>query len=35
MQGAMEAYNSMKTQQNFCFTVSRRGSPSELCYDVR
>ncbi len=35
MQSAMEAYNTMKSQQNFCFTVSRRGTPVEMCYDVR
>ncbi len=35
MQAAMESYNTMKTQQNFCFTISRRGTPTEMCYDVR
>lgn len=35
MQAAMDAYNTMKSQQNFCFTVSRRGTPVEMCYDVR
>lgn len=35
MQGAMEAYNTMKSQNSFCFTVSRRGTPTEMCYDVR
>lgn len=35
MQAAMEAYNTMKTQTNFCFSVSRRGTPVEMCYDVR
>lgn len=34
MQAAMDAYNTMKSQQNFCFTVSRRGTPVEMCYDV-
>ncbi len=35
MQSAMNAYNTMKTQSSFCFEVSRRGTPTELCYDVR
>ena len=35
VQSAMNAYNTMKTQTNFCFEISRRGSPTQLCYDVR
>jgi general secretion pathway protein C len=35
VQSAMGAYNTMKTQSNFCFEISRRGSPTQLCYDVR
>lgn len=35
VQAAMNAYNTMKTQTNFCFEISRRGSPTQLCYDVR
>ncbi|MCB9685858.1 MAG: hypothetical protein H6735_12525 [Alphaproteobacteria bacterium] len=35
MQAAMNAYNTMKTQSSFCFEISRRGTPTELCYDVR
>ncbi len=35
VQAAMNAYNTMKTQSNFCFEITRRGSPMELCYDVR
>jgi general secretion pathway protein C len=35
MQAAMNAYNTMRTQSSFCFEVTRRGAPTELCYDVR
>ncbi|HHO50979.1 MAG TPA: hypothetical protein ENK18_08930 [Deltaproteobacteria bacterium] len=35
VQSAMGAYNTMKTESNFCFEITRRGSPVELCYDVR
>jgi len=35
VQAAMGAYNTMKSQSNFCFEITRRGSPMELCYDVR
>lgn len=35
MQAAMGAYNTMRSQSNFCFEISRRGSPMELCYEVR
>lgn len=35
VQSAMNAYNTMKSQSNFCFEISRRGSPQQLCYDVR
>lgn len=35
VQAAMGAYNTMRTEQSFCFEISRRGSPTELCYDVR
>jgi type II secretory pathway component PulC len=35
VQAAMTAYNTMQTQQNFCFEISRRGTPTELCYEVR
>lgn len=35
MQSAMGAYNTMRSQSNFCFEISRRGSPMELCYEVR
>jgi type II secretory pathway component PulC len=34
VQAAMNAYNTMKGQSQFCLEVSRRGSPTELCYDV-
>jgi len=35
VQSAMNAYNTMKTQSNFCFEITRRGSPQELCYDIQ
>ncbi|MEZ4236791.1 MAG: type II secretion system protein GspC [Myxococcota bacterium] len=35
VQSAMNAYNTMRTESNFCFEISRRGSPTELCYEVR
>jgi general secretion pathway protein C len=35
MQSAMGAYNTMKTESSFCFEISRRGSPQQLCYEVR
>jgi type II secretory pathway component PulC len=35
MQSAMNAYNTMKSGSSFCFEVSRRGTPTELCYDIR
>jgi general secretion pathway protein C len=35
MQAAMGAYTTMRTQSSFCFQISRRGSPQELCYDVK
>ena len=35
VQSAMGAYNTLKSEGNFCFEITRRGSPVELCYDVR
>ena len=35
VQSAMNAYNTLKTDSNFCFEITRRGSPVELCYDVQ
>jgi general secretion pathway protein C len=35
VQSAMNAYNTMRTESSFCFEISRRGSPTELCYEVR
>lgn len=35
VQAAMNAYGTMQTQSSFCFEISRRGSPTELCYEVR
>lgn len=35
VQSAMGAYNTLKSEQSFCFEITRRGSPVELCYDVR
>jgi type II secretory pathway component PulC len=35
VQAAMTAYNTMQTQSSFCFEISRRGTPTELCYEVR
>ncbi|MEM6926854.1 MAG: type II secretion system protein GspC [Myxococcota bacterium] len=35
LQAAMNAYNTMQTQSNFCFEITRRRKPVELCYDVR
>ncbi|MBX2796240.1 MAG: hypothetical protein KTR31_01185 [Myxococcales bacterium] len=35
VQAAMGAYNTLKTDSNFCFEITRRGSPVELCYDVQ
>lgn len=35
VQSAMGAFNSLRTEQKFCFQVSRRGSPTELCYEVQ
>ena len=35
VQSAMGAYNTLKSESSFCFEITRRGSPQELCYDVR
>ncbi len=35
MQAAMNAYNTMRSQSSFCFEITRRGAPTELCYDVQ
>ncbi|MEQ1507396.1 MAG: type II secretion system protein GspC [Myxococcota bacterium] len=35
VQSAMNAYNTMRSESSFCFEISRRGSPTELCYEVR
>lgn len=35
VQAAMGAFGSLKTESKFCFEVSRRGSPTELCYEVQ
>ena len=35
VQSAMNAYNTLRTDSSFCFEISRRGSPTELCYEVR
>lgn len=34
VQSAMSAYNTLRTDSSFCFEISRRGSPTELCYEV-
>ena len=34
VQSAMNAYNTLRTDSSFCFEISRRGSPTELCYEV-
>jgi len=34
LQAAMNAYNTMQTESNFCFEITRRRKPVELCYDV-
>ncbi len=35
LQAAMNAYNTMQNESNFCFEITRRRKPVELCYDVR
>jgi len=35
MQAAMGAYNTMRSQSSFCFEITRRGAPTEICYDVQ
>src|SRR5262245_17993201 len=35
VQSAMTAYNTMRSESSFCFEISRRGSPQQLCYEVR
>lgn len=35
VQSAMGAYNTLRTDSSFCFEISRRGSPTELCYEVK
>lgn len=35
VQAAMGAFGGLKTESKFCFEVSRRGSPTELCYEVQ
>ncbi|MEN0062643.1 MAG: type II secretion system protein GspC [Myxococcota bacterium] len=35
LQAAMNAYNTMQSESNFCFEITRRRKPVELCYDVR
>lgn len=35
VEAAMGAYNTLRSDSNFCLEISRRGKPTELCYDVR
>ncbi|MEQ1564737.1 MAG: type II secretion system protein GspC [Myxococcota bacterium] len=35
VQSAMSAYGTMRSESSFCFEISRRGSPQQLCYEVR
>lgn len=35
MQNAMGAYQTMRSENNFCLEVTRRGSPQTLCYDLQ
>lgn len=35
MQSAMTAYNTMQNEKSFCFDVNRRGSPTQICYEVQ
>jgi len=35
MQNAMNAYQTMRSENNFCLEVTRRGSPQTLCYDLQ
>jgi hypothetical protein len=35
VQAAMGAFGGLKSESKFCFEVSRRGSPTEICYEVQ
>lgn len=35
VQSAMNAYQTLQNEASFCFEITRRGQPMELCYDVQ
>ncbi len=35
VQSAMNAYQTLQNESSFCFEITRRGQPQELCYDVQ